>query len=669
MKKTLSLCILVMAWQTTMGETLTSDSSFFAAVNLDYPGLEAVEAAVRECDFTTARKEFVSHLKTRNRPAWFIDWRNPARDASYDTGPADRYASNLLTSVFRWHQFDTVVDWDFNPTENDYPEWVFDLNRHRFWKDLGEAYHATGDEKYARAFVGQLRSWIEQNPLPSDAANRPGSCWRTIDSGFRMTDSWSWAFFYFLSSPNFRDDDIFEMVKSFYEHGLHLRSFPTQRNWLTVEMSGLFRTAILFPEFKDSREWADYAVSRLLEQVKQQFYPDGAQIELTPTYHGLSVYSALGICDIAALNGYELPKDYVNGLKESFRYYVNIIMPDFCTPAVNDAYWDHIPSIIPVGAKLFPDVDGLEYIASERKTGKVPGCEPVFMPWAGWGVMRSGWDNDALYAFFDAGPFGASHQHEDKLSFLLSAYGRKLLTEFGTYSYDDSPERRFSLSAGAHNVTRVDGMDQNRRRHKNAGDLAVNSKPQENRLISCSEYDFLEGEYSNGFGPQNEVAVTHYRALSYVKKGGYWLVFDIFSPSDEAEHTYESWFHFNSSECVPVLGGFASSDRDAANLSIIPLREDAPSARLVTGQKEPEIQGVVNEDGHLRPVGTACFRRTSRGVTIEPYIFFPSRPGEAPGVKSIKEKGINDYRVTFSNGKRQRIRFEVRDGRIENLEL
>ena len=30
--------------------------------------------------------------------------------------------------------------------------------------------------------------------------------------------------------------------------------------------------------------------------------------------------------------------------------------------------------------------------------------------------MRSGWDRKALFLGFEVGPFGAGHQHEDKLS-------------------------------------------------------------------------------------------------------------------------------------------------------------------------------------------------------------------------------------------------------------
>jgi len=70
-------------------------------------------------------------------------------------------------------------------------------------------------------------------------------------------------------------------------------------------------------------------------------------------------------------------------------------------------------------------------------------------PYAGYYVMRTGWEPDAMWAVLDAGHFGYGHQHEDKLSLLLHAYGRLLLTEGGNYAYDASEMRRYVLSTRA----------------------------------------------------------------------------------------------------------------------------------------------------------------------------------------------------------------------------
>ena len=111
-------------------------------------------------------------------------------------------------------------------------------------------------------------------------------------------------------------------------------------------------------------------------------------------------------------------------------------------------------------------------------------------------------------AYFDGGPFGFAHQHEDKLNLLLHAYGRTLLTEGGNYAYDDSPMRRYALSTRSHNTIRVDGQDQNRRATYRYDDPDLLTRPAGARWRTTAEYDVAEAEYDEGYGPTADRTVT-----------------------------------------------------------------------------------------------------------------------------------------------------------------
>ena len=93
----------------------------------------------------------------------------------------------------------------------------------------------------------------------------------------------------------------------------------------------------------------------------------------------------------------------------------------------------------------------------------MPTYTSAAMEYAGMMVMRTGWGKDDVWAFMDAAPFGTGHQHEDKLNLLMYAHGKYILTENGSYAYDDSEMRKYALSTRSHNTVRVNGMDQNRR--------------------------------------------------------------------------------------------------------------------------------------------------------------------------------------------------------------
>lgn len=654
---------------------VTDDPMFFDALNLAYPGLEGVQADVARKDYEAAKKDYVKYLKTRQHPRWLFDWRevrNPAnRIPDYDRTAADKIASNLLESCSIPHQFGDTIDWSINPTPLKYVEWTYQLSRHPFWTTLGKAYQATGDEKYAQAFVRQMRSWVQSNILPDFSDNVNWSRWRTIETGIRTLGSWPSSFYYFLDSPSFDDESIVMMVKSFHEHGLHLRAYPQRNNWLTMEMNGLFHIGILFPEFKESKEWCEYASRRLYEEENTQVYPDGAQVELAPGYHGVTLHNILGIYDVARVNDYPLPRDYVEGLERMYECYLKICMPDGKTPALNDSGWANAHSMLAEGFSYLPERTDFEYVATQGEKGTVPSFTSVWMPWAGWYAMRSGWDTAALHAHFEVGPFSPAHSHEDKLSFVLSAYGRRLLTECGTYAYDTSQWRRYALSARAHNVTRVDGKDQNRGKLNRVQSIRYSQGPLPNRWITNEAFDFGEGWYDEGFGADLDSTVTQYRALVFVKDR-YWLVFDVFTPADEAQHDYQSWFHLNSTEyrTDASLGAVETTDAGEPNLAVVPLWKDASAPAVICGQETPEVQGWVQWKGYeCAPVATPAFRCNASGTCVMPYLFYPLKAGERLPVRSVKVKKDGTIEVSFENGGRDVIRYSVGDKGLERLSL
>ena len=79
-----------------------------------------------------------------------------------------------------------------NPTAIGEIKTTWELNRHQFWLHLGRAYWYTGDEKYAREWASQLRSWLDQNP-PEMGVN-----WLSnLELAIRAV-SWIWSLEMFL---------------------------------------------------------------------------------------------------------------------------------------------------------------------------------------------------------------------------------------------------------------------------------------------------------------------------------------------------------------------------------------------------------------------------------------------------------------------------------------
>lgn len=617
-----------------------SDSELFSILDLDRPGLERTKAAVTAGDLAGAKHEFAEYLRHRDKPVWSFDGRTRPQHASrpegIDTSEADRTLRRELLSVSVYHKFDGEIDWTLNPIN--YREWPWQLNRHAFWITLGTAYWETGDEKYAREFVYQMTDWVKKCPVPDRSANS-SETWRTIEAGIRTAYAWPESFYRFLTSPSFTDEAMITMVKSFVEHARYLSRWPTTGNWLTMEADGLMHIGVLFPEFKEAAEWRKTATDRLYAELDKQVYPDGAQIELTTGYHQVSLGNFLRAWEIAKKNEQPMPADYVARIERMFDYNLKAAMPDGALPGLNDASRTKIRPSLQNALNYFPARKDFEWVATSGASGTRPAFDSISMPFAGHLVMRSGWENDDRYLLLDAGPFGYGHQHEDKLSFVLYAFGANLLVDAGNYPYDSSENRRYVLSTRSHNTIMVDGLEQSRRNLDKK--TFVVEKPLPNKWIASPEFDYAAGVYSEGYGAKHETQVTHARHIFFVRPD-YWMVTDFLTPADDKSHRYESLFHVDvpAVKADETTKAARTENPDGANLSIVPLADNGLKVSVVAGQEKPVFQGWIPMGGmsvyKVRPIPTPIYEREQSGPTSFLYAFYPTAKGAACPIVAVE---------------------------------
>lgn len=572
-------------------------------------------------------------------------------------------------------QFKDRIDWTANPTKGEARThlWNEALNRHFHFRTLAEAYWQSGLEKYAAGLVAQWLDWIESNPPPLlSSGNRvpwPYGCyaWQTLTTGIRLESTWPNALYRCLGSPAFTDEALVMILKSICEQARHLVRWPTGGNWLTEESMGLFTAGMLFPEFKEAKQWRQTALERLYRQLDEEVYPDGMEYELAAGYNNWVVSNLSRILDLAELNDLqaELPPDYLAKLEKMYNYLLYASMPNRAIPGLNDAGNADVKSLLRRGYELFPQREDFLYVATDGKRGQVPRQTSYAFPYSGHYVMRSGWGAKAVYLLFDSGPFGYGHQHEDKLHFVLYAYGKQHLLDPGNYSYDASKWRRYVLTTPGHNTVMVDGQGQNRRAKR---ETYIWPKPwdkpvppgNDTRWESTEEYDYAVGTYRDGYGPNNDQSVTHTRRILFVKPE-YFLLLDTLTATDEKTHRYESLFHLDTAEARVDEGSLSvrTKNAEASNLLIVPLAGEGLQVRLVSGQEEP-VQGWANHP--WRAVPTAIYTKEGQGVTRLLHVLYPLRPGQAEVVASVEPLPLRGADGTPAEGLAAKITFT--DGRV-----
>lgn len=622
------------------------------SLDLTRPDMAKVKAAADLGDMAAARKAFAQHLRTRTNVVWYFDPASPPKDlTSEEMEEAQTALRHEFTILHVPWRFDGPINWRFNPTTLPDSkvavthEWTWGLNRHTFWPMLAKAYLATGDAKYGREVASQIADWCARNPAPEQVPPRYFSPWRQIEAGLRMCRSWPESFFLLVNSPRvFPDDVMLAMVETMRDHAEFLAKFPTRGNWLTMESNGLFHVGTLFPEFKRARAWRDLAIARQREQLDIQVYPDGAQIELAPGYHNVALRMFVKTLDLAERNRVPVPDGYREALQRMFDMNLWVMMPDRTSPDFNDSGRGGGVHMLEQGLTYFPDRQDWKWLVTDGQEGQAPKETSHFFPYAGWAVMRSDWSRDARCLIMEGGPFGFSHQHEDKLSFIMDAYGAHLVAEAGIYPYFQSKSRDYSIGAPGHNVVFVDGLGQHR--YGRAKEKYLTQQPLDLGWRTTPEFDYVAAEYGTGevetWGAKDQRGFVHTRRILFMKPD-YWVVIDTVVPSDDAEHTYAAAFHLDAPDARmdPASKRITTINPDRPTVAIVPLPVDGLDVSIVKGETQPTYRGwIANDTLELQAVPTPYYTRRAKGPVHTLYVFAPVPAGKTCPIARVEPGGV-----------------------------
>ncbi len=651
-----------------------SDAVFFnELVDTTLPGMEGLAEAAAAGEYALCRQIFAKRVRDHLRVDLYEKLGGDVvmRAWGGEQDPleeADKVCRNLLISCGTPYQYGEEIDWTFNATANGYVEWTWQLNRHPHWRHLAKAYKKTGDEKYAECFARQFAGWVKQAVAPEKAFGNQTLCWRTIETGLRMSGAFPEVLHTFYKSPAFTDDILVDFYKSVWEHGNRLEKDHMRANWLIMEMNGLGHIALMYPELKDAARWYNFVIEILKRELKEQIYPDGFQAELSTSYQFAVIGNYMGILHAAEKYERPMPRELYDGVEKMLELFVKLVKPDGVEPNIGDGHGMALTTLTGAFIKDFPNNQLLRWAATGGKEGTAPDYNSIVLPYSGTAALRTGWGEDALYATFDGGPYGMSHQHQDKLNLTVYANGKYILPEAGTYAYDTSEMRAYVLSTRAHNTVRVNGMDQNRQQEFKWDPASVQE-------LSGMEWnlgetvDMVSAVYDEGYNngstetafpkdglppvdpatlPVLYKGAKHSRRVMLVKKPPqglkpFLLVADRLESEDEND--YEILWHLDADK-VDVDGMNVRADDFTLMTPEMPM--ETLGLAMVRGASSPEWQGWMGNtmmQGEYRPIWTAktMLHGTSlRCVTL----LYPA--GEDCPIAAVEASAdVNDTAITL----------------------
>ncbi|UCH11309.1 MAG: alginate lyase family protein [Fidelibacterota bacterium] len=533
----------------------------FQHLNLDYPGLESVKAALDRGDSAEAERELLTYFQTRtNRHLEWVYFPG-------DFAEADLYTANIFTFRRYRHDFGPHIDWTFQASDS---EWHFSLNRFRWFSSFIEAHQQTGDDKYPQAWMSQIGDWIGQC--------EPGYP-RTIDTGRRL-ESWVKSYDYFITrakSPVITPEFHALMLESMRQQAEFLyqpEHWRRYSNWGTFECSGLALFTLMFPEFKRNDVWLHEVWYRMRNQLTDSYHSDGMHIEVSPSYHAHEMEVWFNFIRMAELNGVASPlrpQLTLQPVQELFDAPAEALMhfykPTGVVPQVGDTdKRDERYLLRQMGT--FWNKPALTYVATGGREGTPPDRTSAAFPEGGYFIMRSGWGQaqleyqDELYLLFDVGTNQPWHAHYDILNVVMTAYGYDLLLDPGRFTYTGGEERDYFKSTAAHNTMVIDGEDQPRY-----------YTPEPAFWRSMDGFDYVIGIQDSH--PQ----VTHARSVIFVKPT-YWIVVDRLQ--GKSRHRYDQYWHL-SDEAADKVQVFEKGRRIIAPHLVILSAEGKTDAAVEEG--------------------------------------------------------------------------------------
>ncbi|HIX15531.1 MAG TPA: heparinase II/III family protein [Candidatus Hungatella pullicola] len=362
--------------------------------------------------------------------------------------------------------FSDEIQWDF--LFHGDQEFIFQMNRHRYWICLGQAYALTGDEKYAECFVTQLMDWISRVPYGDD---KQKTTWRTLEAGLRG-DYWIRAMAFFTDSSKVTENVWQTFFEALRVHGEYLYNnpklgFSRKSNWGVMEYCGLYAIGKVL----QNEEFSSRAAKRLCETAVIQVMEDGMQWEQSGMYHNEVLMSYLEVMCLADIYGETVfDHGYQQIVRKMALATMNSQNPAGKQPMMGDsddtdvrdlvtwAAWSLRDETLKRGG--FPVMDfemiwlyGQEpFQAYKQMTeGEEPELLTVLAD-SGQIFYRSDWTDNGDWIHFVNGPVGGGHGHYDMLHVDLCLEGEEILTDSGRYTYMDVPLRYQLKAAQAHNV-------------------------------------------------------------------------------------------------------------------------------------------------------------------------------------------------------------------------
>ncbi len=555
------------------------------------PELAPVKAALDRGDVAEAGKAYIAYFRRKRISSPLLtDWRTQRRDPAYDLSRADAFLAGHLHDGYSAYEVPaTGLNWRESPLSCS--------TRFPLIPPVRSAYHHTRDPKYARWCADHMLGFIKAWPMAEYLGHNSREGWT---SHTVVARPWYWCMMpermhelaetvnLLRDSPEVTDEELLELLRRMLEEAgychqeIALWVVELKHNGGCAMIESQAMVCAVLDDFLPTRAYMAHDAEMAVSYLTEAFYPDGMCIELTTAYSlGCSRITQRFCHALRDQPAIAARRERVEALVECL---VGLSEPGGLMPSFGDLYASSLGHGV-YGAVL----DWLNLPWVHALTSGRDGPPPPFLSWpppgqeqwCGYYAMRSDWGKDARYLCIDCGPWGTTHVHGDRLSFVLDAYGQRFIIDPSSTRYaSNEPGAFISVQRGSflHNVLTVDGVDAF---IEGSGIPLRATEPLDNTWEEGEGYVLFAGSYS-----LQPVKPVNWERRVLFAGGQYWLLQDVLT-GEQAQATVERNFQFEADIQVEFDGNRTiATAPNGARLVLVPL-QDGARPKLTIGDKAP----------------------------------------------------------------------------------
>lgn len=353
---------------------------------------------------------------------------------------------------------------------------------HAYHMSRSAAFFQEAAPKLARALATQIREFTTANPYGYGIHWASGQ-----EVAFRLL---AWLFSADTLLTRTGEAGLSALLReallvgaAHIEKNLDYARLAVYNNHLLSEALALFAVGALLPKVPAAREWRDLGRGILDLESRQQFYPDGAYIQQSHTYHRVALHDLLWACAFAKSMGDRPSASWLAAMDRSIAFLVaqqnagdgrlpNYGSNDGSMPGIfstcdfgdfrpvlqtanllvhghrlyEPGPWDEMPVWFLGPAALD------EPLAPPRRTS-------ISFNHTGYHVLRG--QEESAFATFRCGSLLDRFSQIDMLHLDVWWRGLNVLVDAGSYLYNDRPEwHNHFMRTSCHNTVAIDRRDQ-----------------------------------------------------------------------------------------------------------------------------------------------------------------------------------------------------------------